>query len=369
MAKALIVGAGAIGRGYLPWVLDEFELDFYDESSTLIRALNDNGGYRSYMSTDRGPSERVVRPRVATDDITDLVLSEYDVAFIAVGPRNTNRLPGLLSELVCPVFSLENDPLTVSALQAQHGLRRVFFGVPDVITSSTASPEHLAIDPLALHTEDGILYLEDSALISTRLKAALQSVQWAPVERMRSEWDAKLFLHNTPHCVAAYLGFMAGCTYLHEGIRIPFIRRTVEGVIEEMLLALKMATSYGHDFMEEYAAKELRRFANPDLFDPIRRVGREPLRKLAPSGRLTGALQIAMLSGVAPVNVMIGITAALQYSDPADPDSEYIRLVADFGLPAFLAYHLSIEPASLESQYIVSNYGSAMQLLKGQRWI
>ena len=33
MARALIIGGGAIGRGFVPWLLDEFELDILDAST------------------------------------------------------------------------------------------------------------------------------------------------------------------------------------------------------------------------------------------------------------------------------------------------------------------------------------------------
>ena len=370
MARALIIGAGAIGRGFLPWALDGFEIDFFDASHELTSRMMTNGGYRSFMSIEGTLHERLVTPTAATSELGELELSEYDIAFVSVGPRNVSRLPTEMSGLSCPVYSLENDPASVSELAERYDLPRVFFGVPDVITSSTASPEHLGSDPLSLHTEDGVLYLEDSSEVAEDLQGQLASVEWTPVERLRREWDAKLYLHNTPHCVAAYLGYLAGCTYLHEGFANPFIRRTVEGVIEEMLLGLKMSTTHDHDFMELYALKELRRFSNPLLYDPITRVAREPLRKLQPSGRLTGALKLLMLSGVAPTNLMVGIAAALKYDDPRDTDYPFIRLVDDFGIPAFLKYHLSIEPGSLECRFIERNLEPArMYLSRNLSWI
>lgn len=363
MARALIMGAGAIGRGFMPWILDGFEIDFFDESDRLTTGIIESQGYRSYMSVAGSLIERFVKPNAISSHMKDLDLLSYDIAFVSVGPRNTGRLPPEISRLRCPVYSLENDPASVDLLKKRYKLERVYFGVPDVITSSTASPSHLAIDPLSLHTEDGVLYLEDSTEVSPELKGLLGSAQWVPVDQLRREWDAKLYLHNTPHCVAAYLGYLAGCEYLHEGFHTPFIWRTVEGVVEEMLLSLKMVTAHEHGFMEDYALKELRRFSNHQLFDPISRVAREPLRKLHPNGRLTGALKMTMLSGVAPLNLMVGIAAALSYLNPSDSDYPYLRLLDDFGVKAFLQYHLSIPPDSLETRYIEANLEPARTYL------
>ena len=363
MARALIVGAGAIGRGFLPWVLSNLEIDFYDVDVTTVNALESNGGYLSFMTTDGGLMEKQVRPRLATNSLDRVDLAQYDIAFVAVGPRNVVELPVELSQLRCPVYSLENDPSTTITLKSQFDLDACLFGVPDVIASSTASPENRSRDPLSLHTENGILYLEDSPRVSRDLRAILTSIAWTQSEQLRQEWDAKLFLHNTPHCVAAYLGHLADFEYLHEGFDVPFIRRTVEGVIEEMLLSLKMTTSYDHRFLEAYAVKELRRFANDQLFDPISRVAREPLRKLHPTGRLTGALRLSMMAGVAPHNLMLGIASALNYVNPGDPDHRCMSFVGEFGIPAFLRFHLAIPSDSVEAEYIAANYPAAHEVL------
>ena len=364
MARALIVGCGAIGRGYVPWLLDQFEIDFFDANTALVAGIGGQGGYTSCMSEDDTLLRRFIRPRRITADFSELPVGEYDIAFVSVGPRNVTRLPPGLKDLRCPLFSLENDPITVDWLKEAYGLKRVYFGVPDVITSSTASPESLALDPYAIHTENGVMYLEDSSATPDSLKALLPQVHWLPVERLNQEWDAKLYIHNTPHCIAAYLGHIAGCTYLHEALAIPAIRRVIDGVIEELLLGLKVATPHDHHFIESYAVKEVRRFSNRLLYDPISRVAREPIRKLHPSGRLTGALRLLLSAGVDPTYLMVGIAAALRYHAPLDKDYRQLVLLEEFGLSSFLKYHLAMSPDSLETQYIESKYAGAVEYLQ-----
>lgn len=362
MARALIVGCGAIGRGFVPWILQSFEVDFFDTSHELVAGIAGQEGYSSYMSDGEKLSHMRVKPRKSTSNFADLNPSDYDIVFISVGPRNIERLPAEIAALRCPIYSLENDPITVDWIKQGYGLQWVYFGVPDVISSSTASPENLAKDRYAIHTENGVMYLQDSDQVSAQLKAALPEVKWLPVERLNQEWDAKLYIHNTPHCIAAYLGHLSGCTYLHEALAKPAISRVIDGVIEELLYALKVTTTYDHHFIESYAEKEVRRFSNRLLFDPISRVAREPIRKLHPSGRLTGALRLLLSSGVRPTYLTIGIGAALHYLDKSDRDFLQISHLREFGVPAFLRYHLSIPEDSLESRFIsntfedVSNY-------------
>ena len=363
MAKALIIGAGAIGRGFLPWVLQNSTIDIFDSSINLVKDLKANKGFYSFMSHGDSLSRLWVEVSNAESNLRKLVHNDYDVVFIAVGPRNILDLPKEISELKCPIFSLENDPITVDWIKDKYGLQNVFFGVPDVITSSTASPKNLELDPNSLHTENGVLYLQDTNAVSNKLRIMLPDVVWLPVDKLNEEWDAKLYIHNTPHCIAAYLGYLCGCNYLHEALSIGAIKRVLDGVVDELLTALKINTSYDHHFIESYAIKEVRRFSNKLLFDPIERVAREPLRKLHPSGRLTGALSLLLLNGVRPTYLMIGIAAALQYKNENDMDFDKINHLDDFGVSSFMKYHLEISPSSLESEYISQNLASAKLFL------
>lgn len=364
MARALIVGGGAIGRGFIPWLLDNFELDMVDSSSHLVEALVERGGFYSFMSDGKTLKEKWVKLRKVSTDFNQLEPHEYDIAFVSVGPRNVTRLPFGFEKLRCPVFSLENDPVTVEWIKQTYGLEEVYFGVPDVITSSTASPESLLLDPYAIHTENGVLYLQRPINLSPNLERLIPDAHWVPVDQLNQEWDAKLYIHNTPHCIAAYLGHIAGCTYLHEALAKPSIKRMVDGVIDELLSALKIATSYDHHFIESYAIKEVRRFSNFLLYDPVSRVAREPLRKLHPSGRLTGALRLLLSTGVNPTYLMAGIAAALSYADKNDKDYDQLSQLHEFGVPAFLKYHLGLDEKSVESEFISKRYADAVSFLQ-----
>ncbi len=103
-------------------------------------------------------------------------------------------------------------------------------------------------------------------------------------------------------------------------MEIPNIRAIVEGSMQEMLRALSLEYGYSSKFLEWYAAKELARFAQPLLFDPLSRVAREPLRKLDLEGRLIGAAQLCISHGFVPENILIGIVSSMFYENDGDPD-------------------------------------------------
>lgn len=219
------------------------------------------------------------------------------------------------------------------------GNQNVFFAIPDVIASSTAPPELLAIHPLSNVTEYGTLYIE--AGIRARIDGEFVTADY---DTMRIEWLAKLYIHNTPHCIAGYLGWQAGKKYVHEAMTIPEIADTVQGVFSEMI---QMVTAvYAVDdikLLMDYAIKEKTRFSNPMLFDPIERVAREPLRKLALSERLIGAAMLCEQKGIDAPSLYRGIDAAIHYGYQGDPDYRIMRALADIPLEEFVKNILHIE--------------------------
>lgn len=364
MAKALIIGGGAIGRGFLPWLLSAFEIDIIDKSEDIVRGITKQGGFHSFMSDGDKLNKKWFEVRKIATNFNGLRSLDYNIAFICVGPRNINHLPKGVELLRCPIFSLENDPITVSLIKDKYKLEKVYFGVPDVITSSTASSKNLSSDIFALHTENGVLYLQRPPKLDISLAELLPKIQWLSEESLRQEWDAKLYIHNTPHCIAAYLGHIVGCTYIHEALEKKSIKRIINGVIDELLSAIKIDTSYDHQFIELYAKKEVRRFSNNLLFDPISRVAREPLRKLHPSGRLMGALGLLLSKGINPTYLMLGIAAALSYSDKKDEDYLQLRELNEFGISSFLKYHLGLDDKSIESKFVTKNFSKAIDYIK-----
>lgn len=363
LKSALIIGAGAIGRGFVPWVLDAFHIDFFDTNETLCLNIRERSGFNSHMSDGKNLDTKFIKPRNITSNIDDLDIENYDIVFVSVGPRNIIHLPSILSKVRCPIYSLENDPFTVTQMKSLLSIDNIYFGVPDVITSCTASYDNLLNDPNCLHTENGILYLQKPDETCCELVSSLPLVQWLDSARMNEEWDAKLFIHNTPHCVAAYLGHLAGCEYLHEAMQIGEIQEIINGLVSEILVTLKLETAHDHQFMKNYADKEIKRFSNKLLFDPISRVAREPLRKLSQGGRLIGTLKIMLNNGVQPANLMLGIAAALKYASPSDKDYGIMSNIEHFNIESFLKYHLCLDEDSVESKHICQNYMKSDKLL------
>jgi mannitol-1-phosphate 5-dehydrogenase len=110
----------------------------------------------------------------------------------------------------------------------------------------------------------------------------------------------------------------------------------------------------------------LARFANRVLADPVLRLGRDPLRKLAPDDRLVGAARTAEAAGSVPENLAWGIAAALAFDAPEDALATQLQQrIAAEGLESVLQSVCEIGPEEPLGQAVVARYA---QLKQEARW-
>ena len=337
------MGAGAIGRGFLPWTLDASHHDFIfiDSNQAIVERLNQHGGYTTHRVNGDRYDSRFVKVQAAYTPDNFVLKGHVDAVacFFSVGPRNVSKAAQTFVGSTMPLVLCENEPETVTVAKRVVGHDAVYFAVPDVITSNTAPADLLAQDPLAITTENGVQFVEHGP------QGLHGDMQWLSREELlRVQWTPKLYLHNTPHCITAYLGALMGATYVHEAMAHPKAAQIVEGAMTEMLQALKLRWDIPHDFLERYAQKELARFRCQLLFDPVARVAREPLRKLELHGRLIGAAQMCLTLGVLPQYLLKGIVGALLFEDVHDSDHHIGLMREAMDTASFNRYVLGLRP-------------------------
>jgi len=288
-----VYGAGAIGRGFLPWVFRDAQFEFVDPNVSLTKP------YKTFM-TSNGYKHIDVIPHDK---------AKPDAIFCCVGTRNCTKIADEFKNPSIPVYVCENDSRVVPVLREMTGNDNIWFAIPDVITSNTAPEYLLKNNPLAVVTEGG---------------------NYLSPEMMYKQWMAKLYLHNTPHCIVAYHGWIRGYTYMHECMANDWIREECEGVLDECIQMVIHQYNLNKKFAEYYADKEIKRFSNKFLHDPITRVAREPLRKLGEGERLVGAARLCIQSNIVPIHIIRGIRACLKYDNKDDPDYGSSRDIGKF---------------------------------------
>lgn len=357
--RILVYGAGAIGRGYVPWLFGpESKLSFVDNDAELVAKMRSAKQFRTFKVVGHEYVEKIC-------ELEDCYLPGeeslvgWDGIITAVGPRNAAQLGSKLGMADCPVLMFENDSGIPKKLIELTGKEDIYFGVPDVISSNTASQEMLKQDSLSLITEDGYCFADERAAnLGGR-------IQYVTEEELGKQWLAKMYIHNTPHCIAAYLGACQGYSFLHEGMVNKKIHTIVEGAMFEMGAAIMKGFSIENEFISWYRDKELARFADELLYDPITRVAREPFRKLGLTDRLLGAAQLALSNGVVPSNLVVGIIAAFSYKQVSDNDSHIMTLMNALAPAEFLKLICNINPHEALYKVIIDRWESSMEILKG----
>jgi hypothetical protein len=168
------------------------------------------------MADSAGGLRRRVFPVAAAWRLADFKLAAGAApaaCFIAVGPRRVFEAVAPLKGYEGPIILLENDDKSVEVAKAALNQDNVYFAIPDVIASCTGSAEHLAEDPLSMHTENGTLHID------FRAKGLEGDIDFCDAAELRKQWLAKLYLHNTPHCIAAYLGEEGPATHFNHRLR------------------------------------------------------------------------------------------------------------------------------------------------------
>lgn len=328
--NVVIIGAGAIGRGYLPLVLNnnKYNFVFIDRNLKILNLLKKKKYYFSYKIKNHLYLKKkiIIKSAFHINQLTRLKLKNLSLCFVCIGPRNIKDIIFFLKKINAPIIVCENDPETVNEIKKKIKNKKVFFAVPDVITSNTSPRKLLKKNKLSIVSEDGELYVEKGPKIYGEIKFLSKK------DLLKIQWTAKLYLHNTPHCIAAYLGSIINVKYIHNAMKNQFVRKIVEGSMNEMLKTLKLNWDISHNFLEWYAQKEINRFKNKLLFDPISRVAREPLRKLEINGRLIGAAQLCLYNGVFPNNILKGIVSAFMFENQHDADN-HIELLQNSMTP------------------------------------
>ena len=318
--KILIFGAGAIGRGFLaPKFYDKnYSISFVDNNEDLIKKLKKRKKYIAAFTDGNNYKINEVHIKDIFNINQKFDIDKYDLVFTCVGPKQCyeiiEKFKGAKN-----IISCENDYNTKKIIKEITGIKNVFFAIPDVITSNTAPDNLKKIDDLCTVSERGILVVEDNKLDFSNVAKKLNN------KDLNMHWDCKLFIHNAPHAMLAYLGARKKYKFIHQAMNDKQIRKIITKSMDEISFVLIKTRLVNPKFVKYYKDKEIKRFENKILFDPIKRVAREPMRKLASDNRIILSLRLSFLAKQFPLYTLIGLKAALNYYDKNDSESVYLN--------------------------------------------
>ncbi len=349
MKKAVMYGAGNIGRGFIAQLFSKsgYETALIDVNKTVVEKLNKDRCYPVKIVSAMGVSEELVTNVYGVDGTSiDAVADEIasaDVMATAVGVNILPRIAGAIAEGVRRRFAKCDTPLNIiiceNLIEADKYLASL---IKEKLTEEEIKLFDERIGLVEASIGRMVPIMSEEMQEGNILKVWVEPYCELPVDKNGFKGDIpfivnmipfapfeyfiqkKLFLHNMGHAATAYYGMLAGKKEIAEAIAVPDIYEEVRAAMLESAAAL--SAEHGVPYEDVLAATEdlLNRFANPHLHDTVTRVGRDVLRKLAKGDRIIGAALLCEKHGLPYENIIRIASAATLF--PADTDEFAAKL-------------------------------------------
>jgi mannitol-1-phosphate 5-dehydrogenase len=338
-------GAGNIGRGFIAPTMAaaHWAVRFIDVDARRIGALRSRGRYR--VTEVDAQRRRVIEVAdvggidASDREAVDAALAECDLAATAVGLA---ALPAVARAIAAGLALRVPRGRPLDVLVCENGARaaqelreRILAALPaelrergDALLGTVRASIGRMI-PAATGDDPLDLAVEPYACLPVEHAAFKGPIPEVPHLEARADFDLvlgqKLYLHNLTHACLAYVGHLLSRVLIADCASDVVIAAGARAAGDEAAEAL--ARAYGGDEAARAAIRDENRhllddlfvrYRNPVLADPVARVARDPLRKLAADDRLVGAARLCLRHGVRPDAILEHIRLACLYTPAAD---------------------------------------------------
>lgn len=363
MRKALVFGAGNIGRGFLGVLLhqSDYEVTFVDVDEQRVNLINQYRDYPVYICSKTGVMEQMVSGvRAINAKDTERVIQavcDADVIMTAVGKlalqyvakpialglvERNKRGVGQAHVVVIACENVrDNTEYLADFIRAEVGTefgslaRSVSFPnciVDRIVPNTKPKSDH----PLATTVEDYFQFVVDQSQLQEKFPH-VNGVEL--VQHVSPKLDQKLFTLNMAHGIVGYYGILRGHHFVHEAISDRDILELVTGALEEVEdVIVQNHPTISRSEQRSYASKIVGRFQNHHLQDELVRVASQPKRKLGNNERLVRPACLLWEQGKIPAYLATGIASGFHFHD--DRDSQAREMTAELagrGIGAVIA--------------------------------
>lgn len=389
--KAVILGAGRIGRGFVTELLtlNQVDVTFFDAVPEVVESLNTQKEYTIHVLG--APEKDLLKTDVKAYGIGDTdalakCWAEADFIFTACGGKNMPSVGAVLAEAfeklaaagkvhTSNIITCENwvDPakdLKQAILEHLPEEKKQVFeknvGVSEsvVMCTGTGAPDPSKVtNPMDTWVQD-MRYLP---VDKDRIKGELPTFSYIEfVPAFGDLLKQKIYTNNTSVGTVAYLGKLKGLTYVAESANDPEIEPILDGVYREINEALVKGMGINEESQLQFSKRAKAKYTDPAIIDVVTRIARDPIRKLGPEDRFIGPMKIALGVGVEPKSIALGCAAALYYENPEDEAAnELAKLRAEKGIDHILT---NISGLDLNGS-VVKCIKEAIEELKKRGWI
>jgi len=363
--QILVFGAGSIGRGLIGQLAAHAGWCpvFVEPVAALRRQLQEQGQFQVRLTGRQPETYTVCDFAVLAPQETDVLTAALKACVFAVTAVGGTHLKSAAQCLAGALHGRrEKLPLLLcenfaNADRAMAGYLREFGVNEDAVSCVPSSVERMVRpgEDLMLVGESCETLLVDGSKWPSP-KPAIEGLQF--VEDIEPYYKRKLYTNNGGHALLAYRGALSGYTLLNEGMDDAGIRKDLSDFLGVAASALAQEFGMDQAALDDHIESLMRhRFPNRELADTVKRVGREPLRKLGSQERLLGLLHLVQKHHLDLAPVCGVIAAAMHYDDPDDAECVRMKqMMADGGAERVLRDVCGLGPDDAAYAHVLKFY-------------
>lgn len=315
MKKAVIIGAGQTGRGFIAPIVQEngYAITFLDKDHALVEQLRKEKEYTvSYFGGKREPQHISGYSALTTDEKEAVnALVEADVVFVSVFASHVGELAELLGEAASKraekltVFCCENG-VNVKKPLIEEGVDAVIS--EGVIFCTTLKPEAEKLD---LISQDYPELPVDGKVPG--LQVHLDHMPWE--EDFPGLIQRKIYTYNFMSAVVAYLGDYKGYEVYGEAANDSEIAAIMADLLPVVSRIIGKEYGVPYEVQLNFTQNAIAKFQNRDIYDTIYRNARQVERKLGLKERMLTPLRLAAKDGDDTREIALVTAAAFYYGE------------------------------------------------------
>ena len=379
MKKAVHFGAGNIGRGFIGELLHDsgFAITFVEVGQEIVDRINETGSYDLYI-INRNYEKKTIdnvkaySPITDEDKIVDAIV-EADIVTTSVWADNLPKIANTLAKGLKKRLAAGGKKVDVLACEnaffATDMLKKALLECKEALTEAELDAiggfANVSVDRIALNSvRDGVSVPEiDEAFELVIEKNKLADPASQPIkgadyaDNLGMYLERKLYMVNSGHAAAAYLGYLKGCKTVQDALQDPEIMAEAKGTMQEAAKVLERKFGFSRESLEAFIEKNLKRFTFPALQDDVLRVGRAPVRKLGENDRLAGPAKQAASYGFETRHLSKAIAAAFLFDCAEDEQAvEVQQYVKAHGIEKALVHYTHIAADTALGKEILAAY-------------
>lgn len=297
MKKAVVIGAGQTGRGYLVRFLFEknYDITLIDKNEQLIDYIQEDKAFCiHFYSKDRTPLYiQGLKAYLSYSNEAKQAIHDADIIFTSVGEQNLGDVALQIQEGIAGrkdkvmMLTAENgiNPGKVLASHLKNlGVKEDFTVSMTAVFCSTVALDKTRLDILSMN--EYYFPFDADAIDDIDFEGAV------PIHDFEKFLKRKIYTYNCLAGLISYCGYIKDYEVYGDAANDPDIAEMMDILLEDLNPALQDYFQITKEDQEEFADRAMRKMKNKDILDFNVKNGRAAKRKLGPTERIMSPMKI-----------------------------------------------------------------------------